>query len=345
MNTPQLLTGAVLLAVAVSGCSRDRAEQEAREAAVDVRDVAERAGERVADSWLTTKIQAQYFADDDIKARYVNVSTRDAVVTLTGYVDNEPMRQEAVQIARNTDGVREVHDQLQIGRSAAPSAEASATPAQPGDATPADSPAASGAIATSGEHAGDAAPPNVAASVDDSGVTSLIQARYFLDPVVKMRHIEVQAQDGVVTLTGAVASEAERQQALLLARTTDGVQRVEDHLSIDAALASGGTATVERRDALPEASVPSAAPAVQPPGRSAPAVRQDGAASLSRAVEAKLAADPQLASTSITVTADNGVVTLQGVVPSAAARQRALALARETSGAAQVIDRLRVSRQ
>jgi len=46
----------------------------------------------------------------------------------------------------------------------------------------------------------------------------------------------VQAANGVVTLRGSVASETERAQALLLARSASGVQRVEDYLVVDAAL-------------------------------------------------------------------------------------------------------------
>jgi len=37
-------------------------------------------------------------------------------------------------------------------------------------------------------------------------------------------------------LKGSVGSESERQQALLLARATPGVQRVEDYLTVDAGL-------------------------------------------------------------------------------------------------------------
>ena len=35
-----------------------------------------RAGDRLADGWLTAKVQAKFFADDDIKARYIDVATR-----------------------------------------------------------------------------------------------------------------------------------------------------------------------------------------------------------------------------------------------------------------------------
>ena len=57
-----------------------------------------------------------------------------------------------------------------------------------------------------------------------------------LDPTIKGRNISVELTAGVVTLRGQVASEDERAQALMLARSTPGVQRVEDYLTVDAAL-------------------------------------------------------------------------------------------------------------
>src|SRR5688572_564920 len=69
MNRSQLLTGALALVVsATAACNRADTSREAREAAAEVRTVAARAGERLADSWLTAKVQAKFFADDDVKA-------------------------------------------------------------------------------------------------------------------------------------------------------------------------------------------------------------------------------------------------------------------------------------
>jgi hyperosmotically inducible periplasmic protein len=55
-------------------------------------------------------------------------------------------------------------------------------------------------------------------------------------------------------------------------------------------------------------------------------------------VKSKLAADRQLRTVDVIV--KDGVLELRGTVPSAAARQRAVDLVRQTNGVAQVIDRL-----
>jgi osmotically-inducible protein OsmY len=218
MMKPRALAGtAVLVMLSAVACNRTQTTQEAERTAAQVKGAAAQAGEKLADGWLTAKIQAQFFADEDVKSRYINVSARDGVVKLKGFVESDDARRQVLEITRNTDGVTQVDDrQLLVGRPANQSFEtASISSAAP--------------IATTGV-ATTPAPP------DDATVVSLIQAKYFLDPTIKARRIDVQVADRVATLHGQVASENERSQALLLARTTPGVQRVEDYLVVDAGI-------------------------------------------------------------------------------------------------------------
>lgn len=61
-------------------------------------------------------------------------------------------------------------------------------------------------------------------------------------------------------------------------------------------------------------------------------------------MQSQFSSDAQIKGASIEVTAKNGVVLLQGTVSSAAAKQRALALARGTDGVTQVVDRILVAK-
>jgi osmotically-inducible protein OsmY len=158
-----------------------------------------------SDAWVTAKIRAKYFLDDDVKAMNVEVATQDGVVTLTGAVETDSARRQAVALARNTDGVRTVEDQLRVAQSDAP-----------GDAR-----------GTSGT--------GVAAAIEDSWITTRLQAKYFLEDEIKGRNIDVDTRNGVVTLTGTVNSPAERALAEQLARDTDGVARVTNRLTVMAA--------------------------------------------------------------------------------------------------------------
>jgi len=169
------------------------------------------------------------------------------------------------------------------------------------------------AVATSGTL------PAGGARLDDATVTSRIQAKYFLDPTIKGRRIQVDTQSGVVTLQGEVASDNERAQALLLARTTEGAERVEDALTVNAGI-----------------DTPAAASDVP-----VPANADDEA--LTALVQSRLGEDTSLnAATMIAVTAKDGVLLLDGTAPTAAAKERAISVARGTDGVVQVIDRIRV---
>src|SRR5438034_7832597 len=118
MNAPQLFCGAVALAVACSGCQRPASSADAKQAASDaaarVKVEGQKAGDELADVWLTTKIQSKFVGDRDVKATDIQVSSRNGVVTLKGRVLNEPIRQLAVAIAKNTDGVKQVVDQMSV---------------------------------------------------------------------------------------------------------------------------------------------------------------------------------------------------------------------------------------
>ena len=71
--------------------------------------------ERVAsDAALTAKIKSKMALDDSVDALDIDVDTTNGVVTLSGSADSEISRNRAVQLARETDGVRSVVDQLSI---------------------------------------------------------------------------------------------------------------------------------------------------------------------------------------------------------------------------------------
>jgi hyperosmotically inducible periplasmic protein len=165
-----------------------------------------------ADEWVTARVQAKYFLSNDIKSRNLSVSTRNGVVTLTGEVETEAERQQAVTLARNTDGVQSVNDELRLQPSA-PAGDVTGDP----DRTP---PPA------------DSRPGGVMAAVDDTWITTKIQSRYFLDQSVKGRNINVDTRGGVVTLSGTVESDTERRLAETIAAETEGVSRVENQLRV-----------------------------------------------------------------------------------------------------------------
>jgi hyperosmotically inducible periplasmic protein len=70
---------------------------------------------RHSDSGITSVVQASLEANDKVKARQVDVETRERVVYLTGVVDTEEARREAGRVAWRTEGVGGVVNDLTVG--------------------------------------------------------------------------------------------------------------------------------------------------------------------------------------------------------------------------------------
>lgn len=81
-----------------------------------VGNAAETTGDVVSDSWITTKVKSQLVADDLVKAREINVTTNEGVVTLAGLVGSNAERARAIKIANDTKGVKKVNTKaLKVG--------------------------------------------------------------------------------------------------------------------------------------------------------------------------------------------------------------------------------------
>lgn len=71
-------------------------------------------GEKITDAWITTKVKWFFIGEDALKDSDINVDTKDNVVTLKGTVKSAAGKTRAVQLAKNTDGVKQVVDQLMV---------------------------------------------------------------------------------------------------------------------------------------------------------------------------------------------------------------------------------------
>jgi hyperosmotically inducible protein len=68
-----------------------------------------------SDSGITSVVEASLEANEAVKARQVEVQTREGVVYLTGVVDTVEARREAARVAWRTEGVRGVNNDLTVG--------------------------------------------------------------------------------------------------------------------------------------------------------------------------------------------------------------------------------------
>ena len=146
--------------------------------------------------------------------------------------------------------------------------------------------------------------------VKDSWVTSKTKMKLVADKRTKARQIKVETQSGVVTLRGKVASADERTAAEEITKGVDGVKSVRNTLEI-----------------VPDMK------------RKAADTKDD---EIAKSIRDRMAADEQLKSTTISVRADNGMVTLMGTVPTVKVKDRAAELARKTPGVRAVRNELQL---
>ncbi|HEY4373411.1 MAG TPA: BON domain-containing protein [Burkholderiales bacterium] len=78
----------------------------------------DKAKSAVKDSWITTKIKAEFVKDKTVKATKIKVETESAgVVTLGGTAKTQAEVDRAVSIAKNVKGVTDVTNNIQISNS------------------------------------------------------------------------------------------------------------------------------------------------------------------------------------------------------------------------------------
>jgi hyperosmotically inducible protein len=102
-------------AQAKAGEAGDKAGDAASRAGDKVGDAANRTVDATADAGITTKVKTKFLADTAISGLKIDVDTKDNVVTLSGTVPTAAEKRRAVEVARDTDGVKSVVDRLKVG--------------------------------------------------------------------------------------------------------------------------------------------------------------------------------------------------------------------------------------
>jgi hyperosmotically inducible protein len=94
--------------------ARQRGSELGKDAARKAGDAATKIEEVVGEGAVTAKIMSKMALDDYVKARAISVDTDGTVVTLSGVVQSDDERARAVRLARETAGVTQVIDKLEV---------------------------------------------------------------------------------------------------------------------------------------------------------------------------------------------------------------------------------------
>jgi osmotically-inducible protein OsmY len=173
-----------------------------------------------SDPGITSAVKSKMAADDTVKSYRIDVDTKDRVVTLSGAVDSPEARERAIQIARGTEGVQDVVDRLTITPGATPTTGVD-------DPVQREAREAAREGQQKGREAGEAMP-----DLSDAGITAAVKSKMLGDTRVPGLTIDVDTKEGVVTLTGTVATSTEKERAVQLTKNTNGVKSVVDRIKV-----------------------------------------------------------------------------------------------------------------
>ncbi len=85
-----------------------------RELEREVAEAGRDAAQYVGDATITAEIKARYAADDEVSMLGISVETEEGVVQLSGFTPSPVEKSQAERIARDVDGVTEVHNDIVI---------------------------------------------------------------------------------------------------------------------------------------------------------------------------------------------------------------------------------------
>jgi hyperosmotically inducible protein len=149
-------------------------------------------GTEVDDSLLTTRVKAALLDNIDIKSFDLKVETRKGEVMLSGFVDNQAQVDHAVAIARSVPGVVTVNNSVSLK----------------------------------------GAPTTLGTKIDDGLITAQVKAALMADDGIKSADIAAVTRDGIVQLSGFVNNQPQIDRALAVARSIQGVVRINNEMTI-----------------------------------------------------------------------------------------------------------------
>ncbi|PWT92279.1 MAG: hypothetical protein C5B54_03770 [Acidobacteria bacterium] len=169
------------------------------------------------DARITASVKAKFAKDDLVKARNIDVDTDQGQVSLRGTVTSQVEADRAVQLAQSVDGVRNVRSYLKTEPENTSSTST-------GDSLKNE--------ANKTEESLKRTADNAAEKTKDAAITAEVKLKLAKDKNVTASDINVDTNNGEVTLNGTVGSKAEERRAIQLARTVDDVKVVHSNLTV-----------------------------------------------------------------------------------------------------------------
>ncbi|MFG0720114.1 BON domain-containing protein [Pseudomonas sp. GLN_6] len=153
--------------------------------------------QRFDDATLAATVKSKLLWNSNTEGLDIKVSAANGTVSLTGSAQSAEAKELAGRLAANTDGVREVNNLLSVS--------------------------ALDSTAAKVQNAAD----DTAAAISDAWITSKVKSSFIYSRNLDGLNISVDTQKGMVSLSGSVLSNAEKQLAIETARNIRGVRGVD----------------------------------------------------------------------------------------------------------------------
>ncbi len=158
------------------------------------------------DAWIDGKAEATLLFNGNLNSFDINTDVKDGNVILTGKVENSVDKKLAEELVSNIDGVVSVDNKLTIVADADMDSELSEDMEE-------------------GYEEG-------TSELTDAKIATVIKTRLLLDTDISGFDIDVDVENGNVTLTGEVDSDAERDLAVEIAKNASDVKDVKSNLRV-----------------------------------------------------------------------------------------------------------------
>ena len=154
------------------------------------------------DAWIDGKAETVLLMNTDLNNFDINTDVTNGKVVLTGKVDSDLNKELAEELVLSLDGVSDVDNSLTVVKSMDTKDKSSDTMDDDDN------------------------------DLTDAKITTVITTRFLFDSEVGGTDIDVDTDNGIVTLNGSVESEAEKQLAIEIAKNAEDVRDVVDELTI-----------------------------------------------------------------------------------------------------------------
>ena len=144
----------------------------------------------------TATIKSKLLWNSNTEGLDIDVTTNNGVVTLSGTAQSDAAKDLAGMLAKDTDGVHRVDNEIRVNADATAAAKAQ----------------------NAADDAGEA--------ISDAWITSKIKSSYLLSSNLSGLDISVDTKNGVVALSGTVMSSEEKDLAIQTAKNIKGVKEV-----------------------------------------------------------------------------------------------------------------------